>query len=172
MNKFFYLGFIVFIMSHFTYAQSYFTNEFPAVWHRATSYTKAVAEAMPNSLYDYKPNENSMSFQEQQLHIVSNISFLTYLIVGEKTEFYEKNDTDRLDKEQVLSIMDKAFAHVSELIKVIEASTLQQIIHFREENMSKENLFYLIRNHMTHHRAQSIMYLRMHNVEVPKYVGW
>lgn len=72
---------------------SYFHREYPKVWNRATEYTIAVAEAMPENFYNYRVYPDGMSFKEQQLHIVDNISFLSGLITNETKMFYNKKGT-------------------------------------------------------------------------------
>ncbi|MBZ9731686.1 DinB family protein [Salegentibacter sp. JZCK2] len=153
-------------------AQAYFKEEFPKVWKRAAHYTIAVAETMPESFYDSKVSVDGMSFKEQQLHIVTNISFLGRLISEEKTAFYDKEDINTLSKEEVIGILKIAFNYVGELMENIEPGETFKKIKFNNEEISKENIFYLIRDHMTHHRGQSIIYLRNQGVNVPKYIGW
>lgn len=151
---------------------SYFLEEYPEVWKRSVVYTVAVAEAMPENLYNYKVYPDGMSFKEQQLHIVDNISFLGGLITEETRLFYSKEDLHSLKKAQVIEILNHAFNHVANLKENIAPGEISQKIVFKKEEVSKENIFYLIRNHVTHHRAQSVVYLRMQGLAVPEYVGW
>ncbi|WP_296618558.1 DinB family protein [Marivirga sp.] len=152
--------------------QGYFQEEFPKVWERSTNYTKAIVKAMPEKLYDFKAYEDGMSFKEQQLHIVDNISFLTNYITGDFKSFYKKDKLDELNKQQVLEILDSAFNYVSVLIENTETSALSEEIIFKDAEMSKQNIFYLIRSHIIHHMGQSVFYLRMNNIKAPTYVGW
>lgn len=71
-------------------AQMYFSDQYPMVWQRNMNYSQLVAEAMPAELYDYKPSPESMSFKDQLLHIVDNISYLTSKINGQKNLFITK----------------------------------------------------------------------------------
>ncbi|MBZ9731530.1 DinB family protein [Salegentibacter sp. JZCK2] len=153
-------------------AQAYFKEEFPKVWKRGAHYTIAVAEAMPENLYNYKAYSDGMSFKEQQLHIVTNISFLSQLISEENRTFYNKEDIDTLSKEEVIAILKIAFNYVGELLENIEPGKAFKKIKFNQEEISKENIFYLIRDHMTHHRGQSVVYLRKQGIDVPNYIGW
>jgi uncharacterized damage-inducible protein DinB len=58
------------------------------------------------------------------------------------------------------------------LIVEISTDDLNAAIEFRKLEMSKENIFYLLRDHQVHHRGQCIVYLRMVGVKAPPYVGW
>ncbi len=153
-------------------AQTYFFDQFPDVWQRNMDYTRALAEAMPANLYDYQPTPESMSFGDQLLHIASNISYLTATLNGERKSFYAKEDRQSLDKDSIIEILDAANNYVLELIKETEKSQLDEEIVFGNENMTKENIFYLLRGHQTHHRAQCLVYLRLNSIATPAYVGW
>lgn len=155
-----------------TNAQVYFIDEYPKVWERASQYSIAVAEAMPESLYDSKIYPEGMSFKEQQLHIVSNISFLTQFISEENKVFYDKEAIDTLNKEEVIKIMESAFNYVALLTENTKPDEFSQKVIFKDMEVSKENIYYLIRDHMTHHRGQSVVYLRLQGIDAPGYVGW
>ncbi len=153
-------------------SQSYFKDEYPKVWERAAHYSLAVAEVMPENLYDSKANPESMSFKEQQLHIVTNISFLTQLISEEKRIFYDRENMHNLSKKEILKILKMAFNYVEVLLEIMETDEVSKKIKFKNVSISKENIFYLLRDHMTHHRSQLIIYLRKQGIEPPDYIGW
>lgn len=69
-------------------------------------------------------------------------------------------------------MLGEAFLYVSQLIEKVEEQTLQAKTEFGGEKMPKENLFYLMRDHTTHHRAQAVLYLRQNGVKAPLYRGW
>ncbi|WP_375584503.1 DinB family protein [Cyclobacterium xiamenense] len=153
-------------------AQEYFKTQYAGVWQRHLDYSKAVAEAMPEANYDFRPAEGAMSFQEQFLHIVDNISMLTALLTGSRQEFYQKSAATGFKKDEVLRVLSHANAHVLDLIHHATDSLLNEEITFRGVPMSKQNIFYLLRDHQAHHRAQCLVYLRMKGVAAPGYVGW
>ena len=163
---------LVCMMQHGLMAQSYFKKEFPHVWQRATDYTLEVAEAMPVNKWSFKPMPESMTFHEQLAHLVLNISFLSNQITGIRPDFFKGKDPALLTKEELSLVLKEAFSHVSLLILAVNEQTLQQSIEFGGEKMPKENIFYLIRDHATHHRAQAILYLRMNGIKAPDYRGW
>lgn len=153
-------------------AQSYFKEAYPDVWQRATNYTLEVAEAMPASKYGFKPMEESMTFHEQLTHVVLNLSSLSSLITGDRPDFFKGKEPEALTKEEINAVLSETLRYVSQLVEEVDEQTLREIIKFREEKMPKENIFYLMRDHTAHHRAQAILYLRMNRIEAPKYRGW
>jgi len=153
-------------------AQEYFRAQYEGVWQRHLEYSKAVAMAMPEVHYGYQPTDEAMSFQAQFLHIAENISSLTFLISGNRKDFFRKEAANSLKKSEVLDILDNANAYVLDLIQNASDSLLNEKITFRGVAMTKENIFYLIRDHQAHHRAQCLVYLRMNGVKAPGYIGW
>ncbi|MCH7396464.1 DinB family protein [Belliella sp. DSM 107340] len=153
-------------------AQNYFESQYPHVWERAIEYTLEVAKAMPEENYNFKPEAEAMTFGGQMLHIVDNISFLTKLVSGNTITFYDRSKSEELSKSQILDILTNANAYVGKLIAEISENDRNAAIEFRNVEMSKENIFYLLRDHQVHHRGQCIIYLRIAGVKAPPYVGW
>ena len=57
------------------------------VWQEATEHCMAVAQAMPEELYNYKPTDISKTFAEQMVHIGHTVELLTQRYVeGMKVE--------------------------------------------------------------------------------------
>jgi len=154
------------------HAQEYFSRAYADVWQRNMAYSKAVAEAMPEEYYDYGPTEEAMAFRGQFLHIVDNISYLTALITGTRKDFYRKEEMGNFTKLEVIDLLDAANRYVLDLIHTSSHSLLNEDILFRDVAMTKENLFYLLRDHQAHHRAQCLVYLRIKGIPAPGYVGW
>lgn len=163
---------LTFLMQQNLSAQSYFKKDYPQVWQRATEYTLEVAAAMPADKYGFKPSEESMLFQNQMTHLAGNLSFLSGIISGERPDFFKGKEPEKLSKEEVCAVLKEAFEYVGRLIEETDDQVLLEEIEFGGVKMPKENIFYLMRDHATHHRAQAIMYLRMNGLEAPKYRGW
>ena len=153
-------------------AQSYFRSDYPQVWQRATAYTLEVAAAMPADKWEFKPTAESMTFREQQMHLVQNLSYLSGQITGTRPDFLKGKDPQTLSNEAISALLKEAFEHVGRLIVEVDDRTLRESIEFGGEKMSKENIFYLMRDHASHHRGQTILYLRMNGITAPRYRGW
>jgi len=150
-----------------------FQQTFKGIWERATAYTLEVAEAMPEDLYHYRPTETVLTFQEQILHVVDNIYSLHDRYVAELPLTYQE-PTDTLSKAATIEILQKAFDHIAQSIAQREDKDLQQPAKdfWGNDHAIRSDIFFLIRDHMTHHRAQMILYLRMNNITPPRYRGW
>ncbi|CAN5798241.1 hypothetical protein BH24BAC1_BH24BAC1_32750 [soil metagenome] len=160
------------LLHHFAAGQSFFRAEYPAVWQRAAEYTLEVAAAMPADKYGFAPKNESMSFLGQMVHLVQNLSFLSGQITGTRPDFFIGENPQQISKEKATAGLRAAFQHVGGLIQTVDEKTLGEKIKFAGETMTKENIFYLMRDHLTHHRAQAILYLRLNGIAPPTYRGW
>jgi len=163
---------LLLLCSFQSFAQDHFKKTFPQVWQRSIDYTERVAQAMPADKYDFKPDDGFMSFGEQLLHIAGNVEYLTEKITGERVSFYDRDRSATLTKADIIRILQEANSYVAGLILTISQETLQEEVNFGNVEMTRENLFYLLRDHQTHHRGQAVVYLRLNKIEVPAYVGW
>ena len=139
-------------------------------WDNSKNYLLEMAELMPYEMYDFKPTERQMSFQEQLLHIRSNMVWLSekyFMSEGEKSDKINPNS-----KEEVIQHLTASFNKVSKLIKTISLEDLTTKVDFFAGPKSKLQILNLLQDHVTHHRGQLIVYLNLNTIEPPKYRGW
>ena len=175
--KFLVFLFLIFQWSvNITSAQEAWAS-FPDMWLRAKEYTIEVAEAMPSEKYNYIPAEGMMSFQKELAHIAANMGGLQRYITGDRdcviNDYSESIKTS--DKAKVIELLSSSFDYIHELALAMEEDALLEEVDFFAEEASpstREKIFWLMRNHVTHHRGQLIVYLRLNGVDAPKYRGW
>lgn len=149
-----------------------FTEEFQPLWQRAEAYLIAVAEAMPEEQYNYKPTPEMFSFAGQMMHIVQNISWLNSTYISQETNPFTDVSAEGKSKQEIVQRLKDVFAYVNTTLGHFPEQQLKAPVRFGGEKVNKERIFYLMRDHTTHHRAQAIVYLRMKGIVPPKYVGW
>lgn len=149
-------------------AQNNVLTAFLLKWENSKNYLVELAEAMPEDLYNYKPTERQMSFQEQLIHIKGNMDWLssTYF-KGEKLE-----KTAAKSKEEIINQLTASFDNVAEIIKNVPLEELSTEVEFFAGPKSKLQILNLLQDHVTHHRGQLIVYLNLNTIEPPKYRGW
>lgn len=150
-----------------------FADDFYPVWQRAGAYLLEVAEAMPAELYNYQPTEDVFTFAEQLMHTAANIYFLnaTYIQDKEMEEF--DLETEGKSKEEIIQLLREAIATVDASYQALAPEEENEPVNlFSRIDTNKKRIFLLIRDHMTHHRGQLVIYLRMNGIEPPSYVGW
>ena len=141
-----------------------FAQNFLPLWERATNYTLDVVGKMPSDNYDYRATDEVGSFAGLSGHIAGNIFWLTSQIIKDEDNPIDKVDWTELPREEIISYLKQAFNYVAKTVKDIDEKMLNEKVEFGGETVNKERIFYLMRDHMTHHRAQLIVYLRINNL--------
>ncbi len=151
--------------------QTAFLEEAQQKWENAAAYTLELAELMPDSAYAYRPVPEVRTFEEQLLHAARNMNWLTSSYLGgEKTD----KDLERTGrpKEEVIAILEETLSMAAEAIAKLTAEQLDEQVDFFAGPMSKRQILLLLNDHLTHHRGQAIIYLRMVGGTPPRYRGW
>ncbi|MGA9649817.1 DinB family protein [Pedobacter sp.] len=147
-------------------------HELRSKWDNGYKYTSSVISLMDEQQYRLKPSEQEMTFSEQLIHLTDNMLWLssTYLTT-QKPSFKPKEFGGR-DKKALTAMADSSFRFVAMVIENFDPEDLEDEIVFGNNKMTKRQIFLLINDHLTHHRAQMIVYLRIAGIAPPKYVGW
>lgn len=152
-------------------AQNDVISAFLLKWENSKNYLLEIAELLPEEDYNYKPTEREMTFQEQLLHIRSNMVWLSekYFV----DENYVKSEKiDPKTKAEIIKELNISFDNVAEIIKNVPLEDLTTEVDFFAGPKSKLQILNLLQDHVTHHRGQIIVYLNLNNIEPPKYSGW
>src|SRR5688572_32765357 len=115
------------------------------------NYTLAVAEAMPEKSYEFKPIETVWNFNDLINHIAYGIQWW-------ENNYVKGNQTDwnppavKKTKQQSMDRVVKAYDGLEKTIS--ESNLNEQVTHG----------FYTTLDHITHHRGQAVTYLRCQGV--------
>ncbi|HEY0677241.1 MAG TPA: DinB family protein [Chitinophagaceae bacterium] len=127
-----------------------------ATLDNSRNYTIAVAEAMPSESYSFKPVKDVWNFGEQIHHIAYGIQWWeSNYVKGVKTEWAPPAVSG--GKTTLISNLKKAYA---ELEKTLNKGKLD------DDAVSG---FHATIDHITHHRAQCVLYLRGNGITPPEY---
>ncbi|WP_442847128.1 DinB family protein [Leeuwenhoekiella sp. H156] len=138
-------------------------------WQNSKAYLIAIAEEMPDSLYDYKPTEREMSFEEQLQHINGNMEWLA-------TTYFDKQETEistaTNSKERTIANLASSFDLISKTIKAYPEARFAEPVDFFAGEKTRLQILNLMQDHITHHRGQLIVYLNLNDLKPPQYSGW
>ncbi len=165
------LFYSTFLFSQTTEPKTDFTKMYLPVWQEAQMHCLAVANAMPEKLYSYKPTEVSKTFAEQMVHIAYTIELLTQRYVqGMKVE-PNTPDASKMSKAEIIALLEKGFTYTTQIIYTIDQKQLDETtVMFHSGNtVSRAFAFFYVQDHMANHRAKSNLYLRMNNIQPPEY---
>jgi uncharacterized damage-inducible protein DinB len=151
--------------------QIHFLQDHIIKWQNGLKYTEDVMNTLPDSLWNFKPVKEEMSFRDQVLHITQNMHWLssTYLNgenVGLKIK--DEGQSNQEIKAQYLEIGKYTLG----VIRNLKENELTERVPFFAGNLTRWQIFELMHDHHTHHRGQIIVYLRLNGFKPPKYVGW
>lgn len=152
-----------------------FKTSFVKVLENAKAYTLEVAEAMPAEDYTFKTTDSVRTFGEQMAHIGMSSMFInTKLIKGE--DMPESKVTEQevgASKEKTIALLNMSFDSIIASLKEMSDEELQEkfVLFFRPEKPEYTKLegFEFLRDHITHHRGQAIVYLRMKGQKAPQF---
>lgn len=151
-------------------AQSSFGKNFLKVWEVSTTNALDVARAMPENLYDFKPNDSSKTFAEQMVHIATSTEGLAKgFILGEKGSGNQQ-EVASMSKSDIISLMEKSFNTATNAISsMTEEQANETIKVFGGKEVTRYIAVIFIQDHLANHRAKANLYIRMNDITPPKY---
>lgn len=152
--------------------QANFKKAWLEKWSNSRDYLIAVATAMPQESYNYKPTEREMSFEAQLVHIQSNMVWLGTEYFKMKSVSQGQEASKKLSKEELIASLKQSFDNVYQAVENTPEKQFKEQVTFFAGDKSKFQILGLLQDHVTHHRGQLIVYLNMKDIKPPSYVGW
>ncbi len=148
-----------------------FTKMYLPVWQEAREHCLAVANAMPEELYSYKPTEVSKTFAEQLVHIAYTVELLTQRYVQGMEVKPNTPDATKLTKAEIIKLLEVGFDYTTNVIYTIEQSQLDEtcVMYHSGNTVSRAFAFFYVQDHMANHRAKANLYIRMNSIKPPEY---
>jgi len=151
--------------------QSGFLDDYKLKWKNVGEYTLEFAHVMPEDFYGYTPTKVEMTYREQLKHIAGNVLWLcSSFLEGEPTEIDPSAAVN--SKKEIVHMLEKTFGYATETISGLTEKDLDESVDFFAGKMTRRRIMFLLTDHVTHHRGQLVVYLRMKNIEPPSYRGW
>ncbi len=150
-------------------------KELQQKWANAKIYTLTLAESMPVEKYGFHPVEGEMSFGEQLVHLSSNMVWLSSEYLSGAKPPRDRKEIEGYagkSKEEVLKVVAESLDYAATTLKNFDSKQLNEPVKFFAGPMTKRQIITLMNDHLTHHRAQAIVYLRLNGMLPPKYIGW
>jgi uncharacterized damage-inducible protein DinB len=142
-------------------------------WKNSKEYLVNIAELMPEEKYGFQPTTRQMDFKNQLFHIRGNMLWLgTTYFSSESFDKQKVKENLPETKAEIIKLLEEAFDKVYTQIENTNENDLQLEVDFFAGRKSKLQILNLLQDHVTHHRAQLIVYLNLNDIEPPRYVGW
>lgn len=120
------------------------------------NYTLAVAEAMPENTYNFKPVGGGWNFRELMHHISYGIQWWEEnYIIGRETSWDQPPAKN--DKKEIINYLNSAYSSIKNTVE--------------KQKLTDDAVkgFHATIDHITHHRGQAVVYLRCQGINPPEY---
>lgn len=152
--------------------QDQFIADYLSKWQNAMEYTLDFAEAMPEESYTFRPMKDGRAFHEQLTHLCGNMIWLSTSYLGGGGLASAETDEPPTKKDDIIRLIRESFEYTAATIEAFNVADIDDTVEFFAGKMSKRKVLFLIQDHVTHHRGQLVVYLRLKDIEPPGYRGW
>lgn len=144
-------------------------SEMVKEWTRAKAYTKAYLDAMPADGYGFQPTPEIRSFAQQMLHLADADFYYMSVVNGKPSPFGDKyaEKTVAPTKEETTKVVMDSYDFVIASLQALTPAQMQETVTMFGHTMTRSNVFGKAFEHQTHHRGQTVIYLRLKGVVPP-----
>ncbi|MCK8481671.1 DinB family protein [Psychroserpens algicola] len=154
--------------------QDHFITDYLERLENSKKYIIKVAELMPENHYNFKASPESLSFAENLLHIGFAMDWHSQSLLGGRESRNWKTDTifkvANKSKKDMIATINKTFDETINFIKHFDTTQLNDQLDYFGLTRSKRQILLLLSDHITHHRGQMLVYLRLNGLVPPRYV--
>ena len=146
-----------------------FRGDFLKEWDDLEHKLVALAQAVPQEKYTWRPGEGVRSFSEVFLHMAgANFGFLAMLGVqppaGIDRQTYEKSTTDRA---KIVENLKQSFDHVRQFVLKTSDADLEKPAKLFGRETTVRGVLYVLGTHQPEHLGQLIAYSRVNGLVPP-----
>jgi uncharacterized damage-inducible protein DinB len=140
------------------------------IWKNAKSITLAVANAMPEDKYNYRPTEDVKSFGQQMAHIANSMRSMEMRFLNDAGWNQSEPNANDMTKNELIKFLESSFGQVIATIDALSETDLTKAgKQFGDPALNKEQSIHFIYDHITNHRAKAVLYLRLNKINPPAY---
>ncbi|MPR33966.1 DinB family protein [Salmonirosea aquatica] len=143
-----------------------FLDDYVHRWQNALPYSLKVLDKMPEALFDYRPTPKQMSFGKQYTHAAYWNTFFIGMIVGQGP----LNEPAETTKAAIRDYYTACHNHCTALIRELTNQQLEGTGYGDNAYWQKHSGWDLLLRafmHVAHHRAETLVYLRLNDIEPP-----
>ena len=161
---------------YYNMSENLFTTAFLQELEAESIASRKCLERIPESLFDWKPHEKSMTMGYLSLLVAEIPKWISYMVEKSEIDFvtfphFKPNNTSELVKH-----FDENIEAAKNALKHSTDEKLSEICYLKANGQTvfsspkKENVGSSI-NHLVHHRGQLTVYMRLNNIPVPSIYG-
>ncbi|MGI9551903.1 MAG: DinB family protein [Aurantibacter sp.] len=174
MKRLFILTSLMLFTSPMFAQQNDYIKEYLERLENSRKYLILVAETMPEDKYEFKATPESKSFAENLMHIGWAMDWHSQSLLGGREARDWRTDTElrpsNKSKEEMIAKIDETFSKTIELVTNFDVTKLNDELDYFGLNRTKRQILMLLSDHITHHRGQMLVYMRLNGLVPPRYV--
>ncbi len=151
-----------------------FIQEYLERLENSRKYLVLVAETMPEEQYTFKATPESLSFAEHLMHIAWAMDWHAQSLMGGRDARDWNTDTElqvaQKTKAEMIAAINQTFAATQTLISQFNLAQLKDTLEYFGLHRTKRQILLLLADHITHHRAQMLVSMRLKGLVPPRYV--
>jgi uncharacterized damage-inducible protein DinB len=154
--------------------ENVFIKEYLERLEKSKEYLILVAETMPEDKYQFKATPESMSFAENLMHIGWAMDWHSQSLIGGREARDWNTDTelkvDNKSKIEMIAKISETFDKTIAFISSFDPNRLEERLDYFGADRTKRQILLLLADHITHHRGQMLVYMRLNGLKPPRYV--
>lgn len=163
-----------FVKSPLFAQQHHFIEDYLERLENSKKYLLLVAEMMPETKYDFKATPESLSFAENLMHIGYATDWHSQsLLGGRKARNWETDTLFKVatkSKREMIATIEETFNEAIKIIKQFDTTQFNNELDYFGLIRTKRQIFLLLADHISHHRGQMLVYMRLNGLVPPRYV--
>lgn len=138
--------------------------------------TRKCLERIPESLFEYKPHEKSMTLGYLALLVAEIPKWLQLMIEDSEIDFATFKHFEPKTNAELVAHFDENMAGAKKALESVSDEALNESFHLKNKGEiiysvpKKEDIGTSI-NHLVHHRGQLTVYMRLNDIAVPSVYG-
>ncbi len=154
--------------------QDSFIKDYLERLENSKKYLILVAEQMPEDKYDFRASPESKTFAENLMHLGYALDWHSQSLLGDREARDWKTDytfvVANKSKDEMVTRINKTFDETILLIQRFDTTQFDDKLDYLGIERTKRQIFLLLADHITHHRAQMLVYMRLNGLVPPRYV--
>lgn len=154
--------------------ENVFIKEYIERLEQSKVYLILVAETMPEAHYKFRATAESMSFEEHLMHIAWAMDWHSQSLIGDRKARDWNTDiklkVDNKSKKEMIATIAETFDTTIHFLANLDLDILDERLDYFGTNRTKRQILLLLADHITHHRAQMLVNMRLNKIQPPRYV--
>ncbi|MEO0573676.1 MAG: DinB family protein [Bacteroidota bacterium] len=154
--------------------QDAFIHDYLERLENSRKYLILIAETMPKDKYSFKVTPEASTFAEHLMHIAWAMDWHSQSLLGGREARDWETDTElrvRLkSKEEMIAAVNTTFDRTIALIEQFDVAKLDAKLDYFGLARTKRQILLLLADHISHHRGQMLVYMRINGYKPPRYV--